>query len=678
MLIKFLIYAIFFVPLVVLPNTFIFPFVVPKILWIRSLIEIMTGAYIILLFINWRKYLPKFTLLNVALLLYLVSFAISTFAGVDYYHSLWDNYERMLGLFTIFHYIVFYFVATGILRDWLDWKWAGRVFLLAGFLVMFIAWLQTQNPELLLNRGSDRVSSTLGNPIYVGGYGVFLTFLAILLAKKEKNILWKIFYGICGLFGFMGIFWSGTRGDMLGIVTAIAFAVISYIIVLKDYPKLRYSLVGLSILGFVGVSLLYNFKQTDFVKNFPAVGRAVNTSFEDIKNSPRWIAWEIALESFKEKPLFGWGPNNYFYAFNAHYNARSLDYGYGETWFDNAHNIIFNTLAVQGAFGLVTYLGILFISIYSLIIAFRKGTIDYHLMIIAGAFLIANFVNKITVFEDATSYLYLMFWLAFVNTITNVSPLVIENKDLSKVVGGSRKIGYGSVATVAAITFIVVFIFNIQNAKANQKNLLAIKNMSANINGDLNEVKDALSFNSPHIDDIRSNIGSAVFGAISNDWQKMNKDKVDKVFKLTVDNLEKNLILHPLDIRNQLSLSQLYQLQAMVDNNALYLIKAENLLADALLKSPRRQQIIYNLSGIKLQINKSDEAIKLLEEVINDNPRIAESYWRLAYAYKMTGQEDKMTEILKLAQKNNIKFSNKEQDIIDKIISSNIDKKKNK
>lgn len=668
MLIKFLIYAIFFVPLVVLPNTFIFPFVVPKILWVRTLVEVMTGAYLLLLFINWKKYTPKFTWLNIALLIYLFSFAVSTFVGADYYHSLWDNYERMLGLFTVFHYIVFYFIATGILRDWLDWKWAGRVFLFAGFLVMFIAWLQTQNPDLLLNRGSDRVSSTLGNPIYVGGYGVFLTFLAILLARKEKNSLWKIFYAIAGLFGFMAIFWSGTRGDLLGIVAAAIFSVISYIVVLKNHPKIRFSLVGLGVVGVIAISLLYNFKQTDFVKGLPAVGRAVNTSFEDVKNSPRWIAWQIAWQSFKEKPMFGWGPNNYFYAFNTHYNPKSLNYGYGETWFDNAHNIIMNTLAVQGGFGLVSYIGFFLAAFYSLILAYRKDKIDYHFMIIGGAFLVANFANKITVFEDATSYLYLMFWLALINSITNISPVAIVEKNESSQIVTDKKIGVGSIVSVAVFTFIVVFIFNIQNATANQKNLKAVRSLSTDINGDLSVVKDALSFNSPHIDDIRSNIANAVFGTISGSWQTMNKDKANEILKLTTENLEKNLVLHPLDIRNQLSLAQLYQLQALINNNGSYLFKAENVLEDALSKSPRRQQIIYSLSGVKMQLNKFDESIKLVESAIKDNPKISESYWRLAYVYKMNHQDAKAMEILKLAEKNGIKFSESEQKILNQFI----------
>jgi len=113
-IIKYLVYLTFSVPIIVLPQSFIFPFIVPKILILRSLVLIMFGAYILLLSSNWQKYRPKLTPISIAVLLFLLSFIISTFAGVDPYHSFWDNHERMLGLFTIMHYIILYFVATAI------------------------------------------------------------------------------------------------------------------------------------------------------------------------------------------------------------------------------------------------------------------------------------------------------------------------------------------------------------------------------------------------------------------------------------------------------------------------------------------------------------------------------------------------------------------------------------
>ncbi len=681
--IKWLIYAVFFVPLLVFPSSYIFPFIVPKIIFFRTLVEIMTVLYVLLLAINWQQYKPKLNYLNLAVFLFLLSFAISTFSGADSYHSFWDNHERMLGLFTLIHYVAFYFVSAAVLKDWKDWKWAGRVFLSGGFVVMFIGWLQTQNSQLLLNQGSDRVASTLGNSIYVGGYGLFLTFLAVLLFSREKNVLWKWFYGIAGFFGFMGMFWSGTRGSMLGLIAGVAFAMIGYIVVLKNYPKLRYSLVGVAILGVVGISLLYSFKQTTFVQNIPAINRIVNTSLDDVKTSPRWIAWQIAIESWKEKPIFGWGPNNYFYAFNEHYNSKSLNFGYGETWFDNAHNIVLNTLAVQGLFGLITYFLVYIFTIISLIIAYKKKIVDSHFMVIGGAFVVAHFVSVITVFEDPTSYIYLMFWLAMVSVLSfesKINPVDLIKKIPAVVASTDKKIGNGIIFGTAVVGIFVIFIFNIQPARANQKTLDAIRALMTDPIAGMSVVKEALEFTSPHIDDIRSDIGRSAAQSLSSDWQKIGKDKSNELLTLVSDNLEKNLILHPLDIRNQLTLAQMYQLGAIMNNNGMYLIKTESVLEDALKKSPKRQQIIYSLSGVKMQINKTAEAIKILEQALSDNPKINESYWRLAYAYKMSGQETKVKEVLKLAQDNEIKFTEQEQGILNQFIltgntNNNIKKK---
>jgi hypothetical protein len=84
----------------------------------------------------------------------------------------------MLGLFTTSHYVIYYFIITSVVSTWDDWKLLLRSFLFAGSIVMFIGLLQRYfNPNLLLNRGSDRVSASLGNAIYFSGYGLFLFFV---------------------------------------------------------------------------------------------------------------------------------------------------------------------------------------------------------------------------------------------------------------------------------------------------------------------------------------------------------------------------------------------------------------------------------------------------------------------------------------------------------------------
>ena len=126
--IKWFIYATFFVPLLVVPTSFIFPFIVPKILLFRSLTEIIIALYVLLLLVNWQEYRPKFSFLTLAVLAFLLSFTVSTFFGTDSYHSFWDNHERMLGLFTVSHYIMYFFICAQIFKTWTEWKGALRVF----------------------------------------------------------------------------------------------------------------------------------------------------------------------------------------------------------------------------------------------------------------------------------------------------------------------------------------------------------------------------------------------------------------------------------------------------------------------------------------------------------------------------------------------------------------------
>jgi len=673
---KFIIYTTFFVPLVVVPSSFIFPFIVPKILLFRSLISLALGGYILLLLINWQEYRPKFTPLNLVFSFFILSFAISTIAGADFYHSFWDNHERMLGFFTIFHYALYYFICSKIFKNWKDWGIALKIFLLAGSIVMFLCIPQIFDPDFLMNQGSDRTASTLGNSIYVSGYGLFLLFVSILLFLREKDLWWKVFEVGTVILALVGIFFGGSRGAILGLGAGVFSLVVGYVFVLKEQKSARRFLWIGTLAVFLIFAILFFYRQSEFVKKIPAVGRVFATSWEDVKNSPRMIAWQIAVEGWKERPIFGWGPNNFFYAFNKYYNPRSLEFGYSETWFDNAHNIILNTLTVQGAFGLVIYLSIFGIGISSLVIAYKKYGVNKHIVVVGGAFLIAHLVQNITVFENPTSYLYFMFWLAMINCLAQPNLLQVDKEEGTTLV--DREIGGGSVATVLIIMVVTIFIFNIQPARANMKTLVALQKLGTDPILGLVAAKGALSFNSPHIDDIRSDLSRSVMQIVSSGYQQLGKDRSNEMINTVVPELQKNLKLHPMDIRNQMTLAQLVQIEAFINNDATKMIEAENYLTDALGYSPHRQQIIYAVASTYWQLGKNEDAAKLLEGALNDDPKVAESYWRLAYTYDLVGDKQKAREIIALADKNGIVFDQQGTSVIKMIIATSSSEKSTK
>lgn len=676
--VKWCIAATFFVPLVVVPSSFIFPFIVPKILLFRSLVELMLGGYALLLVSNWQLFKPKLTALTMAMIAFLVCFGVSTFSGVDPYHSFWDNHERMLGLFTIIHYVIYYFVASGVIKGWNEWKIMLKVFLVAGATVMFLGVLQVGNPQFLLNQGSDRVASTLGNSIYVGGYGLFLFFVAYLLCIKEKAPLWRWIAIVSGFLALLGIFFSGARGSLLGLAVGILLALIMYSFTLEEYPRYRLAtrwiLVGMVLLGV----LLSVGKNTALVKAVPVLERTFNTSVHDITGSARWIAWRIALESWREKPLFGWGPNNFFYAFNKYYDPHSLEFGYGETWFDNAHNVIVNTLAVQGAVGLLSYLAIFAVAIVALSRAWRRKIIDQHIAIVGIAFLAAHLVQNVTVFENPTSYLYFVFWLAMTQQLAHGSPPEITvQKAVKKIeaamaaaISSGKKIGPLAVGCAGVVIGLVIIIANLQPARAN---FMALETLKVVATGDTNATlavaKEAVSFNSPHIDDIRNDVGRAITSLLEAHPDAAYLQKNKELFALSISAMSSNLALHPYDIRTHLLLGHVYEVEGNILHNAPLIQQAESLYQQALSYSPHRQQVLFALAVVELELGKNDQAIALYQQALNEDPAVGEPYVRLAYLYANYGKIKEAQDIIRQAQERKVKIPPQFEEFVQKLMA---------
>ena len=93
----------------------IFPFVVGKAIWFRSMIWILT-AFWGLLIIRERKYLPEqnfaFLLFGIVILLQI----ISAVAGNSLINSFWSNLERMQGIVQSIHLLVFSLILFSIFK----------------------------------------------------------------------------------------------------------------------------------------------------------------------------------------------------------------------------------------------------------------------------------------------------------------------------------------------------------------------------------------------------------------------------------------------------------------------------------------------------------------------------------------------------------------------------------
>ena len=661
-ILKALIVATFFVPLLVFPQSFVFPFIVPKVVVFRSLVLLMLGTYGILYFLNKEEFRPKFSWLHIGILVYIGLLLVSTFTGVDWAYSFWDTHERMLGTFTVFHYVLYYFILSSTIKNRDEWTNLQWWFLCAGSLVMGVGMLQRIYPNLLLNSGTWRVIATLGNPIYVAGYGLFLGYMGYLLGIREK-IVWKKYLAFfLSFIGVLGIFLSGTRGTMLALFASVGLLLLLYIIFLKDHKRIRQGIGIVMALGILILGIFYMNRSSAFVENYlPSFGRLLNTSINTDTGDTRIMAWKIAYVSSKDHPILGWGQNNYYYAFNKYYNPHFMYFGAGETWFDNAHNVVMNTLTTGGVLGLASYISLFVIPIFLLARSYRRKELDIHTTVIGISFSIGHFLHNLFVFEDPTSYLYYFFFFAFVTFVTRAPALPLAKGEKSRSTRDamlSVPVKFG----IPLVSLILIYSTNINVARANNANLEAMRSLSqgqAGIALQLNE--QAKTFSSPHIADIRNDFVRMGAELVQNSLtaQKVNDD-VRTLFNRLYTEQQVNHAARPLDIRVHILQIQmdllgnyLYPKGAPID----YIADADALLQDAIRLSPKRQQLKYLYSTVKIQQGKNDEAIALVRQAVEDDPSVGESWTHLALVYAQTNQTAKVAGVFEEAKKRGAVYS---------------------
>ena len=188
----------------------------------------------------------------------------------------------------------------------------------------------------------------------------------------------------------------------------------------------------------------------------------------------------------------------------------------------------------------------------------------------------------------------------------------------------------------------------------------------------LNDPRDAYklatSIPSPHIDDIRNDFARVATEALRKYIQAKKPELAIDLFKLIHEELNKNRQMHPLDLRVHSQLTLLLQEAASLSGNKKILVEAESIMEEGLKQSPKRQQFIYTLAGLKIQLDKKDEAIVLYKQAISDDERVGESWWRLALVYSVFDRIPDAVDIIKEAQSKGIVFGSDGDEIVREIL----------
>jgi len=316
-----------FTPAVISKDLF-FPFITGKNFYFRIFVVFLFVFWLILALLRSDFRLRKGPILY-AFTAFVFVMTIATIFGVDPYHSFWSNFERMEGLITHLHLLALFMVLSNSIRSMKEWFYLFNVSVVVSIFVAVYALLQSLGVIEIV--GAGRTYSTLGNSIYLAVYMMFHMFILAALMFKVRYLWARLAYAVLFLFELYIFFIASSRGALIGFgagVLAVA------VLILFSSRKKIYSFFAIGAVLFLILAALavFKFPNNPIVNNVEVLSRLSSVSLENLSEDPRIMIWGIAWNSFKEKPILGWGPENFVIPFAKHYDPKFLEKNKTETF----------------------------------------------------------------------------------------------------------------------------------------------------------------------------------------------------------------------------------------------------------------------------------------------------------------------------------------------------------
>ncbi len=636
-IIKYGVYISFFSLFIISTNTF-FPFIVGKYTFFRVAVEILFLLYLFLA-VAEKCFRPQLSKIVVFLSLFIIFGGFSVIFGVDPSHSFWSNYERMEGYLSLIHYFLFFVIIAGVFKEKKDFESALKVFYIVTLLVALYGIfqkLQLKLPYIFLYQ-LDRIGSTLGNPAYLGTLMMFGIFFGILIIYISKNLIGRIFVAIGVILEFIVLNLSATRGAFLGLAGSILILLIlSFFSNLeKKYKKILAAILCFSVLISI---FLFILKETPLIKNIYPLYRIINFDFASNTIKSRYLGWQMAFNGFLQRPLFGWGPENYLYIFNQYFIPDFKKYEGAS--FDRAHSVIFDTLTSYGLVGLILILLLWYFVLKQFFYEGRR-TKDFYYYLFFGV-MIAYIIQAIFIFDVLSTVIPLFLVFGFAHFL-----FVSQTKELKSTTEYEKDYNKFSFPLISflIISFIFILIvivpFNFKPLFANLAGVKALVYFEADINKSLEYYKEAIAYNTYGNKEIELNLFRKIFSYLKQRNKNVSYQDLNQYTDKVLSDMEKYLKNHPRDLDVLLSLGEVYN----SINTEVYLNKAKLLGEQAKILAPKRKEI-YNLI-IPNDLYRKDyvSALQNIKEGMKLYPDDADlEFYYGAYLY-LTGDIQKAEEV---------------------------------
>jgi len=631
----------------------LFPYITSKQLSFNILMEVLLVVWLVFI-MRYPQYRPKKNFITYGLLIFFVALFASLPFGVNFNMSFWSNAERMLGIFHILHFLIFYFILITVFRNWEEWK-----------ILLFSSVIIATVISLIGLVGANSYSQ-IGNTAYVSGYLIFNLYFTVLLFLRNKTKL-RYLYILPLIIMFIEFKDMHTSGAIIGLALSV-FLFFFLIGLFHNQKKVRRISMILFIVAILSVAGVFSQSKAAWFQN----SFLRNLTSEKITFQTRLVSWRGAAADFKYHPYFGTGFGNYAIIFDRQFDPVFFNYSKTETYFDRAHNNLIDIGSTTGLFGLLAYLSIFAGVFYYLIVEFRKngrrvgpdelGQKNMEIVVIV-ALIFAYFVQNLAIFDSFTTYIGLMITLGFVYYLFSerrreeteeddnseadlIKPLFIIKKTSSEII---------ILIVLLFCAYIFTYRYNIRPWKTFQGVIDGYSHVvSGDIPGGVAAYKNAFT-GFPLDRDGRTTLINLIT-ANPDSLNALDPAQAQEILDYVISLAQLNVKDNPYDSLMQMQLAQAYDVTARFNYKNLelfnyYSAQALQAIEYSIEASPKRIPVYLVKAQMQLERGEAQDAVETVKYATTLNTSYPESYCRLAQFYIFIKAQSEMAKSFPTADK---------------------------
>lgn len=600
-----------FLPLYI-SSSMLFPFITGKNFAFRIIVEFIFALWVGLA-VAQPRFRPKLTpLLKVVTVFIGVIFFADVFS-LNPYRALFSNYERMEGFMMLGHLYLYFLMLVSVFKTRRDWLVFFHASVVASVAVSWVGLMQRLGYRVS-TQGGFRVDSTIGNPTYLAAYLTFHLWLLVMLMKSYWQKWWLIAaYGVVFLFELMILYFTATRGAVIAL-TLVTMLLATAVVVL--WPRLfrinpsGRKFAGLALAFIIVVPMLFLLmRSTKFIQASPVLRRLTNYSLTEGTIQSRFKIWGMSGQGFWDRPILGWGQENYYLVFQKYFNPGLWG---EEPWFDRSHNVVFDWLIHAGVVGLTAYFGMLAMVFRALFRTIRANRERAWEGLFIGAIFLTHLIQNFFVFDNLNTYLLFFAFLAYTHFYSRTD----EKEDMPPQFVRSGRLLPASIRGISVMAGLLVvlsisgYYLHVKPIRQSKALIETLQAHQARAPMDvlITSFERALAYQSFGTTEVREQIANTARDVFASD--RFTGEEKKQFIEFTIQELRKETA-HPVkDVKHLIFLGSI--LSRSSDINTQYMRDGKRVLEEAVFLSPAKQLAYIELANAYLMLGDVNGAIEIL------------------------------------------------------------------